>query len=403
MTPQQREAQRTLRVAYEARLPPNARRFPWPDRVGLITAQEGLDKVLFDQARIFRANDEYERAFLKHLVTRTEHAISDATPDEERAIPIPRQDWAVNEGILERYVELVSLPTAEDAPGGLVGAPVPQPMYLRHFFPCDDGEDDPVLGPSASITLHEEGVAISQGTTGLKTWEASYRLAAYLVAEQTSWRSQAQSVVELGSGAGFLGMVCAHLLRGTSSRILLTDIAGNVLERLQETAHLSTYLETDQDNVQGGVFTAPLDWAEAYYRRTKETSLLRNANATRVLAADVVYDPELIVPFVDALRTALTGSDDDSRYPTDPEWDENIPYALVASTVRNPATYEAFLDRLTVEKLRWKKVEIPTPVWPGSDETTAPLPLFPSTHDPELEGSVALLHVQLQPRSPVEF
>ncbi|KAI3626600.1 hypothetical protein CBS9595_001961 [Malassezia furfur] len=392
MTTRQREAQRTLRVAYEARLPPNAQRFPWPDRVGLITAQEGLDEVLFGQAKAFRANDEYERAFLKHLVARTEHAISDATPDEERAIPLPRQDWAVNEGILERYVELVSLPTAEDANEGLVGAPVPQPMYSRHFFPCADGDDDPVLGPSASVTLREEGVAISQGTTGLKTWEASYRLAAYLVAEQASWRSQAQSVVELGSGAGFLGMVCARILRGTDSRVLLTDIAGNVLERLQETAHLN--------GVQGGVFTAPLDWAEAYYRRTKETSLLRNANATRVLAADVIYDPELIVPFVDALRTALAGSEDASRYPTDPVWDDNIPYALVASTVRNPATYEAFLDRLTAEKLRWKKVEMPTPMWPGTEEGT-PLPLFPSTHDPEVGGTVALVHVQLQPPSPV--
>lgn len=400
MTTRQREAQRTLRVAYEARLPPNAQRFPWPDRVGLITAQEGLDEVLFGQAKAFRANDEYERAFLKHLVARTEHAISDATPDEERAIPLPRQDWAVNEGILERYVELVSLPTAEDANEGLVGAPVPQPMYSRHFFPCADGDDDPVLGPSASVTLREEGVAISQGTTGLKTWEASYRLAAYLVAEQASWRSQAQSVVELGSGTGFLGMVCARILRGTDSRVLLTDIAGNVLERLQETAHLSTCAVTDLDGVQGGVFTAPLDWAEAYYRRTKETSLLRNANATRVLAADVIYDPELIVPFVDALRTALAGSEDASRYPTDPVWDDNIPYALVASTVRNPATYEAFLDRLTAEKLRWKKVEMPTPMWPGTEEGT-PLPLFPSTHDPEVGGTVALVHVQLQPPSPV--
>ncbi|WFC93407.1 hypothetical protein MBRA1_000027 [Malassezia brasiliensis] len=359
MTSRQRKAQRSLQVAYEARLPPNARRFPWPDRVGLITAQEGLDEVLFSEAKAFRANDEYERAFLKHLVARTEHAISDATPDEEHAIPMPRQDWSVNEGILERYVELVSLPTTEDTNEGLVGAPVPQPMYSRHFFPCADGDVDPVLGPSASVTLREEGVAISQGTTGLKTWEASYRLAAYLVAEQASWRSQAQSVVELGSGAGFLGMVCARILRGTDSRVLLTDIAGNVLERLQETAHLSM---------------------------STENSLLRKANATRVLAADVVYDPELIAPFVNALRMALAGSEDASRYPADPVWDDNIPYALVASTVRNPATYEAFLDRLTAEKLRWKKVEIPTPMWPGSEEGSL-LPLFPSTHDPEIGGT----------------
>lgn len=235
-------ASRLLRLAYHARLPPHSPRFPWPGRRGLLAAQDHLDHALFSDSEENKATEEYDRAFLKHLVTRTEHAISEATNEDEVALGIPREDWAVNETLLERYIELVSLPApdASQSDRRLVGAPVPRAIHLRHFFPTKHGPRDPVLGVCDSVVVREEGVAISQGTTGLKTWEASYRLGAYIVQEQNQWQSDNTRVLELGSGSGFLGMVCARLLQGSQAELYLTDLEGSVLDRLHETARLST-------------------------------------------------------------------------------------------------------------------------------------------------------------------
>lgn len=105
-----RSAQQQLCLAYNARLVPNSPLFPWPDARRLLAAQEGLDEALFGDVQGAEATEEYDRAFLKHLVARTERAISNASESDEAYLGVPRQDWAVNEALLERYVELVSLP-----------------------------------------------------------------------------------------------------------------------------------------------------------------------------------------------------------------------------------------------------------------------------------------------------
>lgn len=141
---------------------------------------------------------------------------------------------------------------------------------------------------------------------------------------------------------------------------------------------------------------APLDWAEVAESASRAARFLREANATRILAADVVYDPSLVGPLADAMRAALLGNGDSSRHTKSLTWDETAPYALVSSTVRNPATYQAFLDALKQRGMRWKKVSAPLSLWPATEEQE-PLPLFPSVHDPETGGIVVLICVQLQP------
>ena len=75
------------------------------------------------------------------------------------------------------------------------------------------------------------------------TWEASLRLAAHVVASPHVWQKSDACILELGSGAGFLGLVCARLfdtLPHTDAKLYLTDLEGQVLDRLRETAQLST-------------------------------------------------------------------------------------------------------------------------------------------------------------------
>jgi len=67
------------------------------------------------------------------------------------------------------------------------------------------------------------------------------------------WHPQAR-ILELGSGTGFLGLVCSRLFRfcsdpRTDFSLVLTDVEGQVLNRLQETVNLSmltTFLLTQQ-------------------------------------------------------------------------------------------------------------------------------------------------------------
>lgn len=152
---------------------------------------------------------------------------------------------------------------------------------------------------------------------------------------------------------------------------------------------------TDSDNTRENVHLIPLNWNEVSQSSSEATEWLREVNATRILAADVVYDPDLVGPLADTLRAALIGSGDPSRYPVGQDWNNDLPFALVSSTVRNPATYQAFLDALHSRGLRWKLSDTPRPIWPNTGEH--PLPLFPSTHDPELGGHVEIVCIQLQP------
>ncbi|PKI85423.1 hypothetical protein MVES_000695 [Malassezia vespertilionis] len=114
-------------------------------------------------------SEEYDRAFLKQLVARSERALADCGEEDESVIRVQQQDWAVEEGILQRYVELISIPTERDT---VVGVSAPRSIFKRQYFPVEAGNSHSLLGVCDSVVLREEGVAISQGTTGLKTWYA---------------------------------------------------------------------------------------------------------------------------------------------------------------------------------------------------------------------------------------
>lgn len=235
-----RKALGQLYIQYQARLPPRSSLFQWPENLDLLAAQGGLDTVLFGNKEAYPSNDEYDRAFLKQLVTRIDQAIEASTDEQAAFLHTEKQDLAVDDAILERYTRLVSMP---DTPS-IMGTRVPSPLYVQHYFPVSTARNHhDILGPCESVTLRQQGTAISQGTTGLTTWEASLRLAAHVVASPHIWQGNNICILELGSGAGFLGMVCARLFETiprTDAQLYLTDLEGQVLDRLHETAQLST-------------------------------------------------------------------------------------------------------------------------------------------------------------------
>jgi hypothetical protein len=110
-----------------------------------------------------------------------------------------------------------------------------------------------------TATLLESRTTIENGTTGLRTWLASFPLAEYLIqnpgvhlyinhskpiAHLLSFEELVVSkcVLELGSGVGFLGIIVASLQQirchDQPGSLWLTDINDKVLERCRENLRL---------------------------------------------------------------------------------------------------------------------------------------------------------------------
>lgn len=77
----------------------------------------------------------------------------------------------------------------------------------------------------------------------------------------------------------------------------------------------------------------PLDWLDVHQREDAACRAVDEAQADVVLAADVVFDPALVGPLASVLQRALQSR---GRRP-------QLPFALIASTVRNEETYSRFI------------------------------------------------------------
>ncbi|KFZ52745.1 Protein FAM86A, partial [Podiceps cristatus] len=201
-----------------------------------------------------------------------------------------------------------------------------------------------------SVTLSESVAIISGGTTGLVTWDAALHLAEWAIENSVVFSNR--TVLELGSGIGFTGIaICktcgpeAYIFSDNHRCVLkqLTDnirLNGFVLE--PETTHHrqteSQGREAEAMNYQTPKLTvAELDWGSV-----TENQLLA-LQPDVVIAADVIYDPELILALIGMLQKLSTFRAD--RKP---------PEVYIASTIRNPDTYHLFQAELDKVGIGWQ-------------------------------------------------
>lgn len=221
---------------------------------------------------------------------------------------------------------------------------LPSDSYLTYYWkPLDPTLSSDVEAESTyeTITLLESRATIAAGTTGLRTWRASFALAQFLV-EHTDLVAR-RAVLELGSGAGFLGILIASLhLRFDSTSavpadcsrsadpptIYLTDVNPCVLDRCQHNTKLPCNRSSSHPNIE----YRPLDWCDAISSRDSLASFLANTNAEIILGADVVFDPAMVPPLVATLSVALSQG--------------RAHVALIGITVRNQATISYFLQEI---------------------------------------------------------
>lgn len=212
-------ARRLLKLQFASRLAPREK-FVWPSSSDLLRAQEHLHADLFHKDA---GSTQYQKTFTKVLLGKLEKAVADVPLDDDG------EGHEIEGALLEHYASLMAAGPQDE-----------MTQTVTYYYPdirndqTDQSEDD-LFGGWGKIRLEEDLSAISKGTTGLKTWEASLSLASYLVAHAESIFFPNVQVLELGSGAGLLGALCGQLVQQGKGQVMLTDLDGQVLQRLEKT------------------------------------------------------------------------------------------------------------------------------------------------------------------------
>ncbi|XP_035471808.1 protein-lysine N-methyltransferase EEF2KMT isoform X2 [Scophthalmus maximus] len=199
-----------------------------------------------------------------------------------------------------------------DALAEVIGAEDAGDCYKSYLLPCGE-----------AVSLSESVALISEGTTGLVTWDAALHLAEWALDHRHTFTGR--TVLELGSGVGLTGITICRSC--SPSRFVFSDCHPGVLHKLRANVRLNGLDERQAPAVS----VEHLDWTAA----TEEK--LREIGPDVVIAADVVYDPDVVVSLVTLLSKILRRS---------------TPEVLVCSTVRNPETYGGFKLQLENAGLR---------------------------------------------------
>ncbi|XP_075851178.1 protein-lysine N-methyltransferase EEF2KMT isoform X2 [Microcebus murinus] len=186
------------------------------------------------------------------------------------------------------------------------------------------------------VTLSESTAFVSHGTTGLVTWDAALYLAEWAIENPAAFTDR--TVLELGSGAGLTGLAICKTCRPRA--YIFSDCHSRVLEQLRGNILLNGLsLEPDITTTSQSprVTVAHLDWDVAMVPQ------LSAFHPDVVIAADVLYCPDVILSLVGVLRRLSTCRSD-----------QRAPDVYIAFTIRNPETCRLFTTELGQAGIRWE-------------------------------------------------
>ncbi|KAJ8345109.1 hypothetical protein SKAU_G00293020 [Synaphobranchus kaupii] len=235
--------------------------------------------------------------------------------------------------LIKRHEATTTEPLDElyDALGEVLGAEEEPVCYKSYLLPSGD-----------AVSLSESMAVISQGTTGLVTWEAALYLAEWALENPQVFADR--NVLELGSGVGLTGVaVCRSC---APRRYVFSDCHPSVLQRLRNNARLNGL--PLGNGPPATITVEELDWAVITEDR------LRELGADTVIASDVVYDPDIVGCLVRLLSKILNCTVQGSC--------TNV---YISSTVRNPDTYSCFKTQLESAGIKHQLISGPVkPVFP---------------------------------------
>ncbi|KAF9486327.1 hypothetical protein BDN70DRAFT_902486 [Pholiota conissans] len=241
------------------------------------------------------------------------------------------------------------------------GVPLQGPpaySFVTHFWCMPEQSSELLTSPNEdavdvshqhTATLLESRTMIESGTTGLRTWLASFVLAQHLILNPDLVASK--RVLELGSGIGFLGIIIASLqqLQETSTSpspsLWLTDVNDEVLARCRDNMNLSCNLSSRHQNIG----YMKLDWSESLEENSPISSFINDKiNPEVILGADIVFDPSLIPGLVRTIKISLQPSNCSATFKT----------MIIALTLRNEETMRSFLSHVRAESMRSEELLI---------------------------------------------
>ncbi|KAI8420680.1 hypothetical protein MSG28_007910 [Choristoneura fumiferana] len=175
------------------------------------------------------------------------------------------------------------------------------------------------------ITIMETNNMVVNGTTGMRTWEAALTLADWALSNKDVFAHK--KVVELGSGVGFTGITIAKECNLES--IVLTDCHNDVLKTIKRNIEINFPKLNNSDDAQpdavSNIDVMMLDWNDA-------EDLKNNLVPDILIGADIVYDPSILQPLCNVIKSFFDKND--------------LLEVYIASMIRNVDTFNSFLEAL---------------------------------------------------------
>ncbi|KAF8079091.1 putative methyltransferase-domain-containing protein [Lyophyllum atratum] len=350
--------------AFASLVPPSKICFP-KNLSPLIVHAFFLEQILLDPHFVqYPPSEQYQKIFWKWAIHHLENMPpTEACPCTIESVAVHDhmrvlQDFEIDARIYEHYLSLLPSGPApgsehpghrDQSPQGLLLQKPPAPSYVTHFrkIPQDAGLVQG--GEYETVTLLESRTTIESGTTGLRTWQASFVLSQYITKHPGLLKDK--RILELGSGTGFLGIIITRLQQSSSpntpcSALWLTDVNEDVLARCRD----NIQMPCNRSSSCSQVHYSFLDWTDSqnHERKIRLKSLLQNdIDADLVLGADIIFDPSLIPALTGVLHLALQPGS--SGLPKS---------ALIAATIRNKETFEQFLQSVQRETLQVRELHI---------------------------------------------
>lgn len=185
---------------------------------------------------------------------------------------------------------------------------------FKHFIYNKEGE---------RVTIKEATSLISNGTTGLCTWEAAVKLAEWANDHKSDLRGK--NLLELGSGIGFAGICIAKACQ--PNLLYMSDCHEKVLELLRQNVDINCLSDVIQ--------VLNLSWGDPLenFEENKFTP-------DYLLASDIIYDDSLFEPLLKTVNEIF-------------EMNPKCVFIL-ACTVRNEDTLGKFLNLLRNSESRFR-------------------------------------------------
>ncbi|KAM6483637.1 putative methyltransferase-domain-containing protein [Trichoderma sp. SZMC 28011] len=288
--------------------------YPEPQNIRLPEVQDVIYQRLFADDSLPGGPPplRYQVRVLKELVSRIEASIDDW------------DEHGVSDGLMSSLSVLFSTPAPNED-----DAVQQKCRVVYHLASSPDHE--------ASINLFENrSLVAAGGTTGLRTWEAALHLGQLLCQDPSI--VSGKRVLELGTGTGYLAILCIKYLGST--HVIASDGSDDVINNLPENLFLN--------QLEGSDAIRPMDlkWGYALVG-TEEERWNGGRPLDVVLGADITYDPSIIPALVSTLLELF------GLYPH--------VEVIIAATQRNLETFQVFLVKCRDEGLKVEDVSFEIP------------------------------------------